>query len=162
MLTKLGALRMLKSSGFGKTVLALFLSACCVSPAPVFRGWRCRCCKAACSHRAPSLCAARKKLSIPRSAISPILTIRLSALPPLMRFGKYNGSVVAVEADHRPHSRRRQSENGLFRRARFRAPPSSRPSLFAALEEKRHYARHDAQSRPPQIHEFDRSDGPFE
>jgi len=82
--------------------------------------------------RAHRYVAARKKLSIPTArAISPILTIPIVRAAAVDALGKYNGSVVAVEADHRPHSRCPSIRKMAYSAgADFRAPPSSQPSLL--------------------------------
>src|SRR5881394_1004985 len=96
MLTKLGASKMLKSSGLGKTVLALFLSACCVSPAPVSA-------TGAAAAAKPRVRTARHRYVPREKAVDPTLGDITNFDDPIVRaaaveaLGKYNGSVVAVE-----------------------------------------------------------------
>src|SRR5256885_8689797 len=96
MLTKLGAFRMLKSSGLGKTVLALFLSACCVFPAPVSA-------TGAAAAAKPRVRTARHRYVPREKAVDPTLGDITNFDDPIVRaaaveaLGKYNGSVVAVE-----------------------------------------------------------------
>src|SRR6267154_578749 len=96
MLTKLGAFRMLKSSGLGKTVLALILSACCVSPAPISAA-------GAAAAAKPRVRTARHRYVPREKAVDPPLGDITNFDDPIVRaaavdaLGKYNGSVVAVE-----------------------------------------------------------------
>src|SRR5438105_12497642 len=96
MLTKLGAFRMLNSSGLGKTVLALILSACCVFPAPVSAA-------GAAAAAKPRVRTARHRYVPREKAVDPTLGDITNFDDPIVRaaavdaLGKYNGSVVAVE-----------------------------------------------------------------
>src|SRR6266566_2510742 len=87
---------MLKSSGFGKTVLALFLSACCVSPAPVSAA-------AAAAAAKPRVRTARHRYVPREKAVDPTLGDITNFDDPIVRaaaieaLGRYNGSVVAVD-----------------------------------------------------------------
>ena len=87
---------MLKSSGLGKTVLALFLSACCVSPAPVSAA-------GAAAAAKPRVRTARHRYVPREKAVDPTLGDITNFDDPIVRaaavdaLGKYNGSVVAVE-----------------------------------------------------------------
>jgi len=87
---------MFKSSGFGKTVLALFLSACCVSPAPVSAA-------GAAAAAKPRVRTARHRYVPREKAVDPTLGDITNFDDPIVRaaavdaLGKYNGSVVAVE-----------------------------------------------------------------
>ena len=87
---------MFKSSGLGKTVLALFLSACCVSPAPVSAA-------GAAAAAKPRVRTARHRYVPREKAVDPTLGDITNFDDPIVRaaavdaLGKYNGSVVAVE-----------------------------------------------------------------
>lgn len=87
---------MLKSSGPGKIVLALFLSACCVSPAPVSAA-------GAAAAAKPRVRTARHRYVPREKAVDPTLGDITNFDDPIVRaaavdaLGKYNGSVVAVE-----------------------------------------------------------------
>jgi len=87
---------MLKSSGLGKTVLALFLSACCVFPAPVSAA-------GAAAAAKPRVRTARHRYVPREKAVDPTLGDITNFDDPIVRaaavdaLGKYNGSVVAVE-----------------------------------------------------------------
>ena len=87
---------MFKSSGFGKTVLALFLSACCVFPAPVSAA-------GAAAAAKPRVRTARHRYVPREKAVDPTLGDISNFDDPIVRaaavdaLGKYNGSVVAVE-----------------------------------------------------------------
>src|SRR5215475_4755682 len=85
---------MTKTSGLGKISLAIFLSACCVFPAPVF---------AAGSGKTP-VRSSRHRRYVPREkAVDPTLGDIADFDDPIVRaaaieaLGKYNGSVVAVD-----------------------------------------------------------------
>src|SRR5258708_14921162 len=86
---------MLKSSGFGKTVLALFLSACCVLPAPVSAA-------GAAAAAKPRVRTARHRYVPREKAVDPTLGDITNFDDPIVRaaagdaLGKYNGSVVAA------------------------------------------------------------------
>src|SRR6201993_65842 len=83
---------MMKTSGLGKTSLALFLSACCVFPAPV---------SAATGH--PVRKSVRHRYVPREKAVDPTLGDMAENDDPIVRaaaveaLGKYNGSVVAVD-----------------------------------------------------------------
>ncbi len=86
---------MTKPSGLGKTSLALFLSACCVFPAPA---------SAAAAAAKPRAVRAARHRYVPREkAVDPTLGDVTDFDDPIVRaaavdaLGKYNGSVVAVE-----------------------------------------------------------------
>src|SRR5437870_10909497 len=87
---------MLKTSGLGKTVLALFLSACCVFPAPVSAA-------GAAAAAKPRVRTARHRYVPREKAVDPTLGDITNFDDPIVRaaavdaLGKYNGSVVAVE-----------------------------------------------------------------
>src|SRR5260221_1761306 len=87
---------MLKSSGFGKTVLALFLSACCVLPAPVSAA-------GAAAAAKPRVRTASPRSAPREKACCPELGDFSKFDDPIVRgaavdaLGKYNGSVGAVE-----------------------------------------------------------------
>src|SRR2546430_6761184 len=87
---------MLKTSGLGKTVLALFLSACCVFPAPVSAA-------GAAAAAKPRVRTARHRYVPREKAVDPTLGDIPILADPIVRaaavdaLGKYNGSVVAVE-----------------------------------------------------------------
>src|SRR6267154_1125863 len=96
MLTKLGAFRMLKFSGLGKTVLALILSACCVSPAPISAA-------GAAAAAKPRVRTARHRYVPREKAVDPTLGDIAANDDPIVRaaavsaLGRYNGAVVAVD-----------------------------------------------------------------
>ena len=87
---------MLKTSGLGKTVLVLFLSACCVFPAPVSAA-------GAAAAAKPRVRTARHRYVPREKAVDPTLGDITNFDDPIVRaaavdaLGKYNGSVVAVE-----------------------------------------------------------------
>ena len=87
---------MLNSSGLGKTVLALILSACCVFPAPVSAA-------GAAAAAKPRVRTARHRYVPREKAVDPTLGDITNFDDPIVRaaavdaLGKYNGSVVAVE-----------------------------------------------------------------
>src|SRR3989441_2746310 len=87
---------MFKSSGLGKTVLALFLSACCVFPPPVSAA-------GAAAAAKPRVRTARHRYVPREKAVDPTLGDITNFDDPIVRaaavdaLGKYNGSVVAVE-----------------------------------------------------------------
>ena len=87
---------MLNSSGLGKTVLALFLSACCVFPPPVSAA-------GAAAAAKPRVRTARHRYVPREKAVDPTLGDITNFDDPIVRaaavdaLGKYNGSVVAVE-----------------------------------------------------------------